>query len=549
MTKKKNEFDLERIEYAQYHKTLERQLLPYFRRALKKNVQPSLDLAKSIGTNFIPVIDSNIWTDVYIEVFNLVGQKTARKEYYRQRNLESIEIKESAIDIFRDVWSRILNQYAYEYVYKIQNSLNQRTIEIIQSALNESNQLGLDQDGSVRLFERLINGKLRLRSLTFARTEATTISNLGKKIGATSWIDEQGGGGYKAWLGRNDARERETHLEENNTIIPIDDLHDVGGSFCQHPGDTNLPLDEKINCYLPNTKIESNIIGGQKSFYSGQVCEIITVGGERLTVTPNHEILTINGFVKAKDLTNSDYVLSNTEKRNFFSSLLDNYIYNKPSTAADIFSSISILWGSQKIMSSALDFDGDALFMDNNIDIVDANIELPINGIEMYIKSVGKFLFKPTASQTSLIERFCCFEFGFDRMKSSSNSYMRFLNLSFSLRFRHLRPFKFLSIGRVSNLNASRFKFSNKGYTDDSTFIAELFHRDAAKVSIDKVLEVRNFFYSGHVYDFSSLNGVNIANNIYTSNCRCTETYMSANRYNQYLKRGRIVGGKLVGAS
>jgi hypothetical protein len=258
MAKKKNEFDLERIDYAQYHKTLERQLLPYFKRALKKNVQPSLDLAKTIGTNFIPVINGNIWTDVYLEVFGLVGQKTARKEYYRQRNLESVEIKESAIDIFRDVWGKILNQYAYEYVYKIQNSLNQRTIEIIQSALNESNQLGLDQNGTVRLFEKLINGKLRLRSLTFARTEATTISNLGKKIGATSWIDEQGGQGYKVWLGRNDARERQTHLEENNTIIPIDDLHDVGGSLCQHPGDTNLPLDEKINCRCTESYMSQN---------------------------------------------------------------------------------------------------------------------------------------------------------------------------------------------------------------------------------------------------------------------------------------------------
>lgn len=256
----KNELRQERLDYAKYHKTIERQLLPYFRKALKENVEPALIYARMFGTEFNPsnTINANVWQKVYSNTFEIIGQKSARKEYYRQRELEGIEKKASAIDFLKDVWSNIIQQYASSYVANIQQSLNERTIKIIQDALNETNALGLDKDGSVRLFERLLNGKLRLRSLVFARTEATTISNLGKKIGATSWIDEQGGQGYKVWLGRNDNRERLTHLEENNTIIPIDDLHDVGGSLCQHPGDTNLPLDEKLNCRCTESYMSQN---------------------------------------------------------------------------------------------------------------------------------------------------------------------------------------------------------------------------------------------------------------------------------------------------
>lgn len=256
----KNEFKQERLDYAKYHKTIERQLLPYFRKALKENAEPVLVYARLFGTNFNPesIINPNVWQPVYLKVFDIIGMKSARKEYYRQREIEGMEIKATAIDFLRDIWSGRLRDYALQYVFNIQRSLNDRSVAIIQDALNEANEIGLDRDGSVRLFERLLNGKLRLRSLVFARTEATTISNIGKKLGAASWIEEQGGQGYKVWLGRNDNRERQTHLEENNTIIPIDDLHEVGGAFCQHPGDTNLPLDEKVNCRCTESYMSQN---------------------------------------------------------------------------------------------------------------------------------------------------------------------------------------------------------------------------------------------------------------------------------------------------
>ena len=98
---------------------------------------------------------------------------------------------------------------------------------------------------------------MRTRSLTISRTEATRTANLGKEIGARSWIDEQGGQGYKMWLGRV-VNERPTHLAVNNTIIPIDDLYQVGDEQAQRPGDVSLSAAEVINCRCSQSLMSQN---------------------------------------------------------------------------------------------------------------------------------------------------------------------------------------------------------------------------------------------------------------------------------------------------
>lgn len=106
-----NPFNTERIAYAKYHKTIEKQLLPLFRKALTDNVQPVLNWVESYGVENVPVdtlINTGVWRVVYPKAFELVGMKSARKEYYWQRSQEPTETKASAIDLLVDVWGRIL---------------------------------------------------------------------------------------------------------------------------------------------------------------------------------------------------------------------------------------------------------------------------------------------------------------------------------------------------------------------------------------------------------------------------------------------------------
>lgn len=241
----------ERIEFAKFHKNAEKQILPIVRKALKKSIAPVLTWVEGNDVYKVPVamlIDQNVWRDMYLTIFQQIGMSMARKEYYYQRRIEGGATKASAIEFLIDVWSTTLRDYALTYTYKIQRELNDRTIEILTRALGEDYSLGIDRLGRTRLFEKAVNGLFKSRGLTISRTEATKISNLGKEIAARSWIEEQGGNGYKVWLGRNDERERASHLQENNTIIPIDDKYDLSGSLAERPGDMSLPVREVANC-------------------------------------------------------------------------------------------------------------------------------------------------------------------------------------------------------------------------------------------------------------------------------------------------------------
>jgi len=257
------EFRIERKIWQRQQRIAEKTIVPIFRKALKDSIAPVIEFVRQMGTEVNPasLINGNVWTVAYQQAYSNLPLKIAKQEYYRQRGLETQ--KASAIDLLVDVWQSIFRDYALTYVYQIQRELNQTTIDIITEALGSVNALGLDRDGSIRLFERLVNGKLKLRTATISRTEATTLSNLGKDVAARSWIEESGTQGYKVWLGRNDVRERPTHLHENDTIIKLEDkfvLEEVGFSPDEglRPGDVNYTARNRIRCRCTVSYMTSN---------------------------------------------------------------------------------------------------------------------------------------------------------------------------------------------------------------------------------------------------------------------------------------------------
>lgn len=256
----KDLFKQERIEAAKFQKTAEREILPSFRRALYKSIQPVMDWVEANGTDGVPttlLINRNVWQPTYLHVFDLIGMRAARKEYYYQRRMDGVEMKASAIDFLKNIWSGKLRDYALEYTYNIQQELNNRTVELINRALGDDGMIELDRQGRIRFFLKKIKGVMRERSLTISRTESTRTANLGKEIGARSWIDENGGNGYKMWLGRV-VDERPTHLAVNNTIIPIDDLYTVGDEQAERPCDISLSASESINCRCSQSLMSQN---------------------------------------------------------------------------------------------------------------------------------------------------------------------------------------------------------------------------------------------------------------------------------------------------
>lgn len=245
-----NEFKQERIEFARFHKNAEKQVLPIVRKALNKQIENVVAWVKHNGVENVPVeilIDRGVWRTLYPQMYEQVGMSMARLEYYRQRRLEGNASKASAIEFLKNVWSGKLRDYALSVVNALSVSLDQKTADLIKQALGESGSLEIDRLGRIRFFYDKVKQQIKERSIAISRTETTRSSNLGKDIAARSWIEEQGGEGYKVWLGRIQG-ERPTHLAANDTIIPFNNLFSVGGHDCMRPGDLQLPPQESIMC-------------------------------------------------------------------------------------------------------------------------------------------------------------------------------------------------------------------------------------------------------------------------------------------------------------
>ncbi len=280
------------------------------------------------------------------------------------------------------------------------------------------------------------------------------------------------------------------------------------------------------NCYLGDTKIASKVVGAQRSHYTGKVIEIITSGGKHLTVTPNHGILTVNGFIAANKITNGDNVVCDSSDVSCSIAMVDDYIYKEPTRAADIFSTLDKMFGSKQILTVGLDFDGDAKWFDSQVDIIDINRELLGYNNFTSTEDLGKFTLHSTNKERLLVDSFSSLNLLSNRMLSTPAGIMCLLYLPFSLLTRHSIPFRFFSFGLTPQDGASRYKVAPDTSSGDTEFLAELINADPSVISLDNVVKVRELDFSGHVYDFTSLNGINIANNIYTSNCRCTTSQL-----------------------
>ena len=144
------------------------------------------------------------------------------------------------------------------------------------------------------------------------------------------------------------------------TADEIDELMADGGHF-------NGP-----NCVIEGTLVSSlsRLLAIYRRDYAGEVVTLRTSRGDELTVTPNHPILTPNGWVGAGQLNKGDDVIcrAGSELPIGLGSPDD---HESPALIEDVFGALSKPCTRRTLEGMAEDFHGDGL--DGKIDVVYAN--------------------------------------------------------------------------------------------------------------------------------------------------------------------------------
>ena len=294
---------------------------------------------------------------------------------------------------------------------------------------------------------------------------------------------------------------------------------------------TNKRFNSHPNCLVENTKVSlPDAVAATKRRYVGKVIEIITSNGHRLTVTPNHPIMTSKGWIAANLLTKRDYVISTFDSQRVLSAVNPNH-YNKPTVANEIFQSISkaLPVSSVTMPTTAENFHSDAGNRQSDVNIVFSDSFLrdgfDVSALDNPIIEQNFISRSDVLPQLSRFSSFYKFGFG---SRPAFDLFMQSGNVPGVFGFCPFGHHQTVSGGDVSDSNAI---FGQNTADNISANIQSLGNGVFALsggittkdgFDIDRIVSLRHKVYDGNVYNFETSTGYYIADNILTHNCRCT---------------------------
>lgn len=183
----------------------------------------------------------------------------------------------------------------------------------------------------------------------------------------------------------NDDRTREEHAYLDGRVFRKDDAK----------ARMLLPP-SSWNCFPGDALVSGRFSVGFKAWYDGEMVELVTRRGHRLTVTRNHPVLTPSGFVLAHDVKEGDRLVCHevrgedrlhadraheavtcipgTNQRPLLRG--NDHIQDRPAVIEEVFESLRLMGGSLVRPSRPDDLYGDALFGEGEIEVVATDREL-----------------------------------------------------------------------------------------------------------------------------------------------------------------------------
>ena len=279
---------------------------------------------------------------------------------------------------------------------------------------------------------------------------------------------------------------------------------------------------QHFNCFPAGTLvITPRVLGSTARWYSGEVVEILTAAGNEVTVTPNHPVLTPQGWVAAGLLHEGDNLVRCLGR----DAIEDRtpYHYHGPAFIENVAKTLSGTCGVSAITvpTTSEDFHGDGV--GSQVHVVWADGELRDRVDPSVPKPSSKELLARAHTDT---ERALSSESTetllLEGVDPSSGSVVGGLRPQGSLLRRPIRLHEPVGSGVVSNDDAPLGESSSHGIAGDPELVSQLFDGLAGAVVLDPIVAVRRLPFSGHVYNLHTETGWYIASGILVHNCRCS---------------------------
>ena len=366
----------------------------------------------------------------------------------------------------------------------------------------------------------------KTQAIRSARTIVTGAENKGRQ---DSYARAEADGIIleRTWIATNDSRTRHSHAVLDGETRPIDTPFSNG---LMYPGDPDGSPEEVYNCFVGETKVasDSDVVRSYKHKYNGKIISIKTAGGVQFSCTPNHPILTPNGWVAAELLNNGDNILVTFGEQNVFGWVNPDIKHRFP--RIDAIHKFGKKMRGQRACGLSVNFHGDISTSD--VEVV-THKRLLRNGRDSGGGNcINKFLFKLSDKTLS------CFGSLFKHFRSVCKTSFCFIGCKckslpfFKCSVGHSCEHGF---GTIANMDSVLTEYSINDLPADTVIDGELLDRLSSKVFIDTIVSVDVSVLSTHVYNLQTENGYYFVNSIIphgaeksngifaiAKNCRCT---------------------------
>lgn len=276
------------------------------------------------------------------------------------------------------------------------------------------------------------------------------------------------------------------------------------------------------NCFPAFQPVASptGLLASDSRWFEGEVVVIDTAGGRRLTVTPNHPVLTDRGWVAAGALVEGDDLLSYHGGRELVPTENPHHV-GREATIGEVFESLrqSSEVASILVPGAAEQFHGDG--GDAEVHVVLADRLLGHDGKPLAGEDLAEseFLISRVRERALLAER-SAFEVSFGSLHAA-HSVMSGSGFSGGLFGRQGADMEVGRFSDTADLASDLFEARGERLSADAGDGSELRDALTGLVSDDQIVNIKRERFAGHVYNLQTGGGWYLADSIVVHNCTC----------------------------
>lgn len=279
------------------------------------------------------------------------------------------------------------------------------------------------------------------------------------------------------------------------------------------------------NCVLPGTGCVSpgGFIAGHRARYDGQAVELTLANGRRLSVTPNHMLMTRQGFAPANLLRQGDEILYCPSLERVVPVHPDDHEF--PTLAEDIFGALResgrMSFGGMPVSSE--DLHGDGRFCDGHVDVVwsdrllgnagEAHSPEPSCEVDFSGADIALFGLSGEGDLAAVLKT----------LALSADSLVGGIRSASPLFRRRAGRGHSSDLGEgplgQAEAREKKFQAAVDDLIRDSEMARQIGFEKPALIQPQKLVRVDVFSYHGFVYDFQTPESLYICNGMVSSNC------------------------------